>query len=351
MLVFGMRFASHRIDRAIRQYWETPMIDRRGFLSATFAAALSLAAGNAVAQDAYPNRPIRMVVGFAPGGTADVVARLLATRLSETLGQQVFIENKPGAGGTIAHALVALAPADGYTYVLATNSTFSIAPHLYDSLPYDAEKALVPVAYVTSSSMALSVHSSVQAKTVSELIALARAKPAGLSYATAGLGATSHLATELFMSMSGVQLTHVPYRAGSQAVQAVVAGNVQLAFADTHVARTLANAGHIRIIGVTSLERHSLAREIPTLTESGLSGFEMATTTGLFAPRGVPDQILARMEKETIAALKHPEIASKYRALGLDVIGEGRVALDKHMHTDSAKWGKVIRERGIKLSK
>ena len=327
------------------------MIDRRGLISATMATALTLPVYDAVAQEAYPNRPIRIVVGFAPGGTADVVARLLATRLSETLGQQVFIENKPGAGGTIAHALVAQAPADGYTYVLATNSTFSIAPHLYDSLPYDIEKALVPVAFVTSSSMALSVHSSVQAKTVSELIALAKVKPDGLSYATAGLGATSHLATELFVSMSGVQLTHVPYRAGSQAVQAVVAGNVQLAFADTHVARTLTSAGHIRILGVTSLERHPLAREIPTLNESGLSGFEMATTTGIFAPRGVLDQNLARMEKETIAALKHPEIASKYQALGLDVIGEGRAALDTHMQADSAKWGRVIRERGIKLPK
>ena len=327
------------------------MVGRRRLLQMAVTAVWTLIVSAAAAQDVYPSRPIRMVVGFAPGGTADVVARLLGARLSETLGQQVFIENRPGAGGTIAHALVAQAPADGYTYVLATNSTFSIAPHLYASLPYDTEKALVPVAYVTSSSMALSVHSSVQAKTVADLIALAKTKPDGLSYATAGLGATSHLATELFMSMTGVRLSHVPYRAGSQAVQAVVAGDVQLAFADTHVARSLTSSGHIRILGITSLQRYPLASDIPTLSESGLPGFEMATTTGIFAPRGVPENILARIEKETIAALKHPEIAAKYQTLGLDVIGGGRAALDAHAQVDSAKWGKVIREREIKLSK
>lgn len=322
----------------------------RGLFPTVLAViAIALAAPVAIAQDNHPIRPIRVLVGFAPGGTADVVARILAGRLSETLVQQVYIENKPGAGGTIAHALAAQSPPDGYTYVLATNSTFAVGPHLYPALPYDPEKALVSVAHLTSSSMALCVHPSVQARTVAELIALAKAEPGGLSFATAGLGATSHLATELFMSMTGVRMSHVPYRAGSQAVQAVVAGNVQLAFADTHVVRSLAGAGHIRILGVTSLARHPLAPEIPTVSEAGLSGFEMATTTGLFAPRGVPTPILARMEKEVVAALQRPEVASRYQVLGLEVIGKGQAALDAHVQSESAKWGKMIRERGIKL--
>jgi tripartite-type tricarboxylate transporter receptor subunit TctC len=325
------------------------MDDWRGCVQALLAAVAILTASSAAAQDTYPVRPIRMLVGFAPGGTADVVARILANRLPETLGQPVFIENKAGAGGTIAHALTAQSPPDGYTYVLATNSTFAIAPHLYLSLPYDHEKALTSVAYVTSSSMALCVHSSVPARTVAELIALTRAKPGELSFSTAGLGATSHLAAELFMSMAGLRMRHVPYRSGSQAVQAVVAGDVQLAFVDTHVARSLTSAGHIRILGVTSLARHPLALDIPTVSDAGLPGFEMATTTGLFSPSALPAPILARMEKEVVAALQRSEIANQYTALGLEVIGKDHVALDAHVKSESAKWGKVMRERGIKL--
>jgi tripartite-type tricarboxylate transporter receptor subunit TctC len=299
--------------------------------------------------ETYPSRPIRMLVGFAPGGTADVVARILANRLSDTLGQQVFIENKAGAGGTLAHALAAQSPPDGYTYVMATNSTFAIAPHLYKSLPYDHDRALVPVALVTSSGMALCVHSAVPARTVAELIALARAKPDGLNFASAGLGATSHLATELFMSMANVRLNHVPYRSGSQAVQAVVAGDVHLAFVDVNVAQSLMAAGHIRVLGVTSLARHALLPDVQTVSESGLAGFEMATTTGLFAPRGTPSDILARMEKGVTGTLRQPEVREQYRALSFDVLAKGQTDLDAHVQAESAKWGTVIRERAIEL--
>jgi tripartite-type tricarboxylate transporter receptor subunit TctC len=311
-------------------------------------AALLSASVSALAQT-YPSRPIRILVGFAPGGTADVVARIVANKLPETLGQPVFIENKAGAGGTLAHALAAQSPPDGYTYVMATNSTFAIAPHLYGSLPYD-EKALVSVALVASSGMALCVHSTVPARTVEELIALAKSKPGQLNFASAGLGATSHLATELFMSMAGIRMSHVPYRAGSQAVQAVVAGDVQLAFVDVHVAQMLMAAGHVRVLGVSSLSRHPLMADVPTVSESGLPGFEMATTTGLFAPRGVASDHLQRMEKEIIAVLQRPDVANQYRTLSFEVLAQGQAALDAHVQSESAKWGKVIRERGIKLT-
>ena len=234
---------------------------------ALFAVAALLCGCAGAAADTYPSRPIRVLVGFAPGGTADVVARILANRLPETLGQQVFIENKTGAGGTLAHAAAAQSPPDGYTYVMATNSTFAIAPHLYNSLPYDPA-ALAPVALVTSSAMALCVHAAVPARTVSELIALAKTRQEGLNFASAGLGATSHLATELFMSMAGVRLSHVPYRGGAQAVQAVVGGDVHLAFVDVHVARSLMTAGHVRVVGVTSLARHTLMPDVPTVSEA-----------------------------------------------------------------------------------
>ncbi len=312
------------------------------------AVMVLLAASVAALAQTYPSRPIRMLVGFAPGGTADVVARIVAGKLPEALGQQVFIENKAGAGGTLAHALAAQSPADGYTYVMATNSTFAIARHLYGSLPYE-EGALVPVALVTSSGMALCVHSAVPARTVDELIALARSKPGELSFASAGLGATSHLAAELFMSMSGIRMSHVPYRAGSQSVQAVVAGDVQLAFVDIHAAQALMAAGHLRVLGVSGLSRHPLMPDVPTVSETGLSGFEMATTTGVFAPKGLASDILQRMEHEVIAALRRPEVANQLRALSFEILAKDHIALDAHAQSESAKWGKVIRERGIKL--
>jgi tripartite-type tricarboxylate transporter receptor subunit TctC len=319
------------------------------FMHAVFTAAAFLFTAAPALAETYPARPIRILVGFAPGGTADVVARIVANKLPETLGQQVFIENKTGASGTIAHAMAAQAAPDGYSYVMATNSTFSIAPHLYSSLPYDP-KALASVALVTSSGMALCVHSSVPARSVPELIALAKSKPDGLNFASAGLGATSHLATELFMSMSGVRMSHVPYRGGAQAVQAVVAGDVHLAFVDVHVALSLMNAGHVRVLGVTSLSRHPLVPELPTVSESGLPGFEMATTTGLFAPSGTRPDVIQRMAKDMTAALQRPDVADQYRALSFEVLGKGPAALDAHVASESAKWGKVIRERGIKIT-
>lgn len=299
--------------------------------------------------DTYPTGPIRILVGFAPGGTADVVARIVANKLPETLGQQVFIENRPGAGGTIAHSLAAQSQPDGYTYVMATNSTFAIAPHLYNSLPYNTENALASVALVTSSVMALCVHSSVPARSVGELIALAKSQPDRLNFSSAGLGATSHLATELFMSMADIRMRHVPYRGGAQAVQAVVAGDVQLAFVDLHVALSLLTAGHVRVLGVTSLNRHPLVPELPTLSESGLPDFEMATTTGLFAPSGVRLEILRRMEHEVISTLQRPDIQDQYKNLSLEVLAKGRGDLDLHLQAEKEKWGKVIRKRGIRL--
>ena len=324
-------------------------IFRISVLRNLLAVAALLSASAVVLAQTYPSRPIRILVGFAPGGTADVVARIVANKLPETLGQQVFIENKAGAGGTLAHALAAQSPPDGYTYVMATNSTFAIAPHLYTSLPYE-ENALVSVALVASSGMALCVHSTVSARTVEELIALAKSKPRELNFASAGLGATSHLATELFMSMAEVRMSHIPYRAGSQAVQAVVAGDVQLAFVDVHVAQMLVAAGHVRVLGVTSPSRHPLMPDVPTVSETGLPGFEMATTTGLFAPRGAASGILQQMEKEIITVLQRPDVANQYRTLSFEVLAKGQAALDAHVQSESAKWGKVIRERGIKLT-
>jgi tripartite-type tricarboxylate transporter receptor subunit TctC len=321
-----------------------PHISRRTLLLAAAFGALSPARAQTT-----PTRPIRILVGFAPGGTADVVARIAATRLSDAFGQQVFVENKAGAGGTLAHAAAAQAPADGTTYTLATNSTFAIAQHLYRALPYD-ERALMPVALATSSAMALCVHPSVPANTIADLIALAKSKPDGLNFSSAGLGATSHLATELFMSMAGVRMSHVPYRAGSQAVQAVVQGDVQLAFVDVHAAKSLTEGGRVRMLGVTSLKRYPAMPDVPTVAESGLPGFEMATTTGLFAPAGIAPDILQRMEKEFVAALRRPDVQEQLRTLGMEVLAQDRAGLDAHMRAESAKWGAVIRERGIRLA-
>jgi tripartite-type tricarboxylate transporter receptor subunit TctC len=196
--------------------------------------------------------------------------------------------------------------------------------------------------------MALCVHSDVPARSVAELIELAKGKPGGLNFSSAGLGATSHLATELFMSMTGVRMTHVPYRAGSQAVQAVVAGDVQLAFVDAHVARTLAANGRVHVLGVTSLARHPSLPDVPTVSET-LSGFEMATTTGLFAPRGVRPDILLRMERDVIETMRRRDVQDQFLAASFQVLAQGHEGLAAHVQSESDKWGKVIRDRGIKL--
>jgi tripartite-type tricarboxylate transporter receptor subunit TctC len=300
------------------------------------------------AQD-YPNRTVRLVVPWAAGGSTDSIGRILVQKLAEYLGQQWIIDNRGGATGTIGHAMVARAAPDGYTLLLGTNSTFAIAPHLYKSLPYDSEKALAPVSLVAISPQILSVHPSLPIAGVKELIALARAKPNAIPFSTAGVGATSHLATELFLNMARVRMTHVPYKGGGPSAQALIGGETALSFVDVITALPQARAGRLRAIACSTATRTPLMPEVPTIAESGLPGFESATTFAMFAPAGTPTEIVARVSREAARALASTDVRDKLRAQGIDPLGTSPEELVAHQKKETAKWGKVIREQGIRF--
>ena len=320
-------------------------MSRRFLIAALALALLPLTAG---AQD-YPNKPIKMIVPWAAGGPTDSIGRVLTQRMAESMGQTFIIDNKPGATGTIGHAIAARSAPDGYTVLFASNSTFSIAPHLYKDLPYDNVKAFAPVAWTALNAQVLSVHPSLPVKTYAEFVALAKAKPGEINFSTAGVGATSHLATELLMSMAGIKLTHVPYKGGDPSLQALLAGETKMSFVDLSIAGTHAAAGRLRPLAVSTTKRAELLPDLPTLAEAGLPGFESMTTFAMFVPAGTPPEVIARLNREVNKALATPEVKKWLLGQGVAGVGGTPEDLAKHQAVDSAKWGKVIKEQGIKF--
>jgi tripartite-type tricarboxylate transporter receptor subunit TctC len=297
----------------------------------------------------YPSKPVRLLIPWAAGGSTDSIGRIVAQKLVEYTGQQWIIDNRAGATGTIGHALIAKAPPDGYTILLGTNSTFAIAPHLYTKLPYDNEKSFAPIALVAISPQILSVHPSLPVKTVKDLIALARQKPSQIPFSTAGVGATSHMATELLMNMGGIKMAHVPYKGGAPSAQALISGETALSFVDVITALPQAQAGRLRLIATSTAKRTPLMPELPTIAESGLAGFESVTSFGMFAPAGTSKEIIGRVQREIVKALGTSDVKEKLRAQGIDPVGGGPEELVAHQKQEIAKWGKVIREQGIKF--
>src|SRR5690349_29678 len=310
--------------------------------------AASAACSWAHAQE-YPAKPVRLLIPWAAGGSTDAIGRILAQKLSDYTGQQWVIDNRAGATGTIGHALAAKAPPDGYTILLGTNSTFAIAPHLYKSLQYDNEKSFTPISLVAISPQILSVHPSLPVKTVKDLIALAKARPGQISFSTAGVGATSHMATELLMNMAQIKMTHVPYKGGGPSAQALISGETALSFVDVITALPQAEAGRLRPIATSTAKRTSLMPQLPTIAESGLPGFESVTSFAIFAPAGTSKEIATRVQREVVKALATPDVKEKLRAQGIDPVGTGPDELVAHEKAEAAKWGKVIREQGIKF--
>ena len=306
---------------------------------------LPLAAG---AQD-YPNKPIKMIVPWAAGGPTDSIGRVLTQKMGEQMGQTWIIDNKPGATGTIGHAIAARSAPDGYTVLFASNSTFSIAPHLYKDLPYDNVTAFAPVAWTALNAQVLSVHPSLQVKNLAELVALAKSEPGKLNFSTAGVGSTSHLATELLMSMAGIKLTHVPYKGGDPSLQALLAGETKMSFVDLSIAGAHAAAGRLRPLAVSTTTRAELMPDLPTLAEAGLPGFESMTTFAMFVPAGTPPDVIARLNREVNKALATPEVKKWLLGQGVAGVGGTPGDLARHRATDSAKWGKVIKDQGIKF--
>lgn len=325
-------------------------IPRRRLLAAPLLLpAAMLATPGARAQESFPSRPITFLCPVAPGGPADVMGRPLGAFLTAEWGQPVVMDYRPGAGGTIGMDLVARSRPDGHTLTIVSNSTYAIAPHLYTT-PYDNETAFAPVALMALAPSFIVVHRSVPASSVAELIALAKAKPDGLAFATAGIGFTSHLATELFMSLTGVSMLHVPYRGGAPATQAMLAGEAQVNFMEAAFVRQHAPGGAIRPLAVTSRTRHPLFPEIPTIEEAGVPGFESATYWAIQAPAGVPRSVLAKVSEAVLRWNRLEATRAVLTNAGFVPVAGDPAAFLRHKAEDSGKWGRLIRERGIRIS-
>jgi tripartite-type tricarboxylate transporter receptor subunit TctC len=329
----------------------TARLRRRTLLggAALLPGGAALLPRRAAAQADYPSRPVTVINPWPAGGSSDSLARILMQRLGADLGQPFVVENRPGATGTVGHGQVARARADGYTLLFGTNSTYAIAPHLTaGGLPYDNERAFAGISLVARSPQLLCVHPSVPATTLAELIALARAQPGRLNFSTAGIGGTSHLATEMLMSMAGIDLTHVPYRGGGPAAQALLAGEVGLTFIDAITALPFVAERRIRALAVSTRVRTPLAPEVPTLEQAGLPGFESATDFAFLAPAGTPEAIIRRLHQATAAAVRAPEVRERMDAAGLITLAEPPGAWPAYLAAEVAKWGRIIRERDIR---
>jgi len=315
-------------------------------LAAVAAVGIALVASAAEAQE-YPNKPIHLMVGFAPGGPADVMARLIAQRLPALLGQGIVVENKPGAGGTLAARFVAEADPDGYTLLLGNTSTLVISPIVYRNVGYDPAASFAPVALLGTTSNVLAVHPSVPAHTVRELIALAKASPGKLNYSSPGIGTPPHLIGELFKQRAGVDIVHVPYKGGGLASQAVVTGEVQMIFENPATSVPLVQAGRVRGLAVTSEARNPQVPELPTMVEAGLPDFVSVSFTGVVAPAGAPQPVLDRLNRAILETLKLPEIDDVLVKLAVETRPGSATDFGQFLARERATWGAVIRGAGL----
>jgi len=322
-------------------------LPRRNFLRLAASAAALPAVSRIAWAQAYPNRYVRLVVPFPPGGTADPVARVIASRLSEVWGYQVVIENKGGAAGNIAAQTVAQAEPDGHTmlqgsFFLATN------PFLYNSVGYDPIVDLAPVTLFGAFANLMVVPNSSPAKTVREFIDYAKAKRGRISYASNGIGGTPHLSGELFKHLAGVEMTHVPYRGGGPALNDLIPGRVDVLFGTLPSTLPQARTGTLRALAVTSRTRAHSAPDIPTLDEAGVQGFELVGWNGLFLPARTPANIVTKVHGDVIAALAYPPVKQKLEEMGLEVSGSTPDEFAAYLQSEMAKWGSIIKEVGIK---
>jgi tripartite-type tricarboxylate transporter receptor subunit TctC len=316
-------------------------------LAAAFVAAAGLA-GTAYASE-YPDRPVHLIVPFPPGGGADILARTVMPRVAQVLGKPIVIENKPGAGGNVGAELVAKAAPDGYTLLYGTNGTHAINPALYRNLRFDAAKDFVPVSRMTTIAAMLIVNPQFPVNSVEELIRYAKANPGKVNFASAGNGTTSHLAGELFRTMAGVDIVHVPYRGGALAVTDLISGRVQMMIDVMPNAYPLARDGRARGIAVSTAARYPGAPEFPTIAESGLPGFEASAWDGIFVPAGTPAPIVARLNAAIREALEDPQIAEALRARGAQPMPNTPEAFARHITDSAENWARAVRASGAKI--
>ncbi len=315
-----------------------------------FAMILAIVtAAAAQAQTTYPNRPIRVVVPFPPGGLNDVVARLVSQRLAENLGQTIVIENRGGATGTIGSAAVAKAAPDGYTILSSGSTTAAVAPHLYSNLPYDQAKDLVAIGRIGAVASIVLVHPSMPANTMSELIAHLKAKPGAINFGSGGSGGSQHIGAELLKTLAGVSITHVPYKGGGPAMIDLVAGQISMMIEPMPSALPQVRAGKVRALAVTTPRRSSALPELPTVAETGIAGYDLTIWLGFFAPAGTPREIIARLNTELARTLNAPDMRERLAQQGVETIVDTPDEFGAYVNSELARWGKVVRDSGAKL--
>ncbi|HEY5636760.1 MAG TPA: tripartite tricarboxylate transporter substrate binding protein [Burkholderiales bacterium] len=305
-------------------------------------------AGFVQAQGTFPSRAIAMVVGFAPGGGTDTSARIIAKKLGENLGQSVVVENKPGAGGNIAHDLVAKAAPDGHTILLGSVGPLTVAPHMFPKLPYHPQRDLAPITMAVTFTNVLVVQPSVPAKTLQEFVALAKAKPGTLTYGSSGIGGAGHLSGELLRLMAGIDIVHVPYKGGGPAMQDLLGGQIASIFATPISAGPHIKSGRIRAIAVTGPARTAFMPEVPTVAESGYAGYEAMNWYAFVAPARTPKEILARLHVELVKVLNAADVRAELAKHGMESIPGTPEELAKTIERELGIWGRVVREANIK---
>jgi tripartite-type tricarboxylate transporter receptor subunit TctC len=318
----------------------------RAALAAWLLGAACMA--GAAERAAYPVKPVRFLVGQAPGGGQDIIARALAQKLTETMGQSVIVDNRPGASGTLGAAIAAKAAPDGYT-ALFVASTFSINTSLYQNLPYDPRKDLLPVTLIAMTPFILLVHPAVPAKNVKELVAFAKERPGQLNYASGGIGNSGHLAAELFNSLAGVRMTHIPYKGTGLAMPDLLAGRVQVLFNSMIQALPYVKRKQLNVLAVTPAKRTPLLPDVPTIAESGVPGYEFTSWYGLTVPAGTPRWIVDRLNAEIVRALKDPEFAQQLARDGSEPMGTTPEEFGKFLAAEMTRWAAVVKASGMKV--
>ncbi len=319
------------------------------FVRPLFACMVACIAIAAAAQD-YPAKPIRLIVPFGAGGTTDILARVVGDRLTERWGQQVLIDNRPGAGGNIAAELAARAAPDGYTIFLGSMGTQSMNASIYSKLPFDPLNDFAPVSLVSNSANLLLIHPSIPAASVKELIQLAKAKPDRFSYSTSGAGSFNHMSAELFNLMAGTKMVHIPYKSGAQTVTAVVSGEADLVFQTIPAALPLVEAHRLKALAVCTLQRHPLFPKLPTANESGLPGFNISSWYGILAPAATPKAIVAALNEALAQIVKSPAASKRLLELGVDPVANTPEQFATLIRADSVKWAKVAKAANIKVN-
>jgi len=313
------------------------------------AVAAVVSAGGVYAQSDYPNKAIRLVLGFTPGGISDVLARAAGAKLHAAMGQQVLVDNRAGAGTTIASDIIAKSPPDGYTLFMQDITTHAINASLYRKLPYDSIRDFTPIGLVATTPLMLLVHPSLPVKSVKELIALAKAKPGQIIYASSGNGTILHLSMERLKAMAGIDMVHVPYKGSSQAVQGLMGGEVAVSFSTMPPALPNVKAGRLRALGVTTAKRVSAAPEVPTIGEAGLKGYEMVLYSGILGPAGVPREIVAKLNAELGKIVSSPDFRQTLDNLGAEPITMTPEQFAAHLRSEIDKLGAIVKAVGARV--